>query len=180
MQSVQKEPGWDSLVAEYEETVRMAASKERECRDLNPYEERLWRSMKESTHFALVSLRRSLGDMSVNVEVKTEPISISNADTFDWLIYHHGILPQEDVLESGLETENELVPQILWRSILTSQQYACIMAFTHGWSERRIADYLGIGRDTVKTHLKRARLKLKRKREVPLSLFEESEGVIFS
>lgn len=173
MQHGQKQT-WETLVAEYEETEKLAASKEREYRQYDPYQERLWRSMKESTHYALQTLRRSLGDVYAKVETKTEPISIANTDTFDWLIFHHGML---DVVETEQESDkdDDFMPQVMWRSILTSQQYACIMAFTHGWSERRIADYLGIGRDTVKTHLKRARQKLKRKREVPLSLFEESE-----
>ena len=104
---------------------------------------------------------------------------IGDTETLDWLAFHHGMSHgADDVAKQEDGAEDDAIPEVMWSAILTTQQYACMMAFTRGWSESRIAEYLGVGRDTVKTHLKRAREKLKRKREVPLSLFEEDTPCI--
>ena len=163
---------WVALLREYEETERVARAKVKEWKPIDDNEARLWNGMRGSAEFARKRVAAYVGEEALE---STDPrfIPIGDQDTLDWLAFRYASPEPEDAeAEEGTDSTSL---QILWSERLTTRQYACIMAYTNGWSESRIGDALGISKDSVKTHLKRARQKLRSARSIQLSLFESEE-----
>ena len=162
---------WVALLREYEETERVARAKVKEWKPIDDNEARLWSGMKGSAEFARKRVAAYVGEEALE---STEPrfIPIGDQDTLDWLAFRYASPEPEDAEETE---DGATSQQILWSERLTTRQYACLMAYTNGWSESRIGDALGISKDSVKTHLKRARQKLSQARSIQMSLFESEE-----
>jgi DNA-binding CsgD family transcriptional regulator len=163
---------WIVLLREYEDTERVAREKVKEWKSIDEHEARLWNGMKGSAAFSRQRIAAYVGEKAA---ASTDPlcIPIGDQDTLDWLAFRYASPgPEETVMEDAAHSTSQ---HILWSERLTTRQYACIMAYTNGWSESRIGRELGISKDSVKTHLKRARQKMNQMRSIQMSLFESEE-----
>lgn len=156
----------NDLIAEYESTREsIREARDRARREQNKHDAALYDSMVKTLDYTLAVMegehRAPRREILVGDLVDLDRLAARRRRWMDW----------DDASEGG--EEEERLP-VAWLSILSMREAACLFAYESGMTYSAIARELGIARDAVQNHLKRAREKLAQAEGVQLGLFDES------